>query len=222
MKDIRIKLFSPHSTDTSSVTLWNCSVSAKASERAYRQMKLNIQFPLYNESSITRLLAAHKRPINANENWNIKKKNSDRQRNQMKSNIIRNAANKSQIISLIFFQKLFFFLSFLIPLILLILLIRALWLSAWQQTSGRKLSASIRKFENWLKIAGNILNYHVRIIVIIFNFAFYAVPFIFEAKFFDTNRLSILIRFLYCCRCFCYCCWCFASINFTMNNLLSR
>lgn len=108
MKDIRIKLFSPHSTDTSSVTLWNCSVSAKASERAYRQMKLNIQFPLYNESSITRLLAAHKRPINANENWNIKKKNSDRQRNQMKSNIIRNASNKSQIISLIFFQKLFF------------------------------------------------------------------------------------------------------------------
>lgn len=111
MKDIRIKLFSPHSTDTSSVTLWNCSVSAKASERAYRQMKLNIQFPLYNESSITRLLAAHKRPINANENWNIKKKTATGKDTKWKA--ISFAMRQTRVrLSRWFFFKNFFFSFF--------------------------------------------------------------------------------------------------------------
>lgn len=134
-------------------------------EQAHRQKKLNIQFPPYNESSIMRLLLAHKRPINANENWNIKKKNSNKPTTKpMKSHIIRNAANKSQIISVNFA----FFSSYVSSLILFNFANSC----CGSKQAGAKLSASIRKFDNWLKIAANILNYHVRINCYYFQFCF--------------------------------------------------
>lgn len=108
----------------------------------------------------------------------------------MKSHIIRgNYDNKSQIISLLLFLPLSTLLS--LPISRLsslnfnsfnfanscaVAVEPNASANSMQTQKVRKVFASIRKFDNWLKIAANILNYHVRVIVIIFNFAFFAQP----------------------------------------------